>query len=192
MVPRPCSALALVVLAFFYPKYVESLGDLPLIGDFIPGDGLDGDHDRLHDDGRRAEHRRRLRRPARPRLRRLLRRRCVHLGLVRLAAVRPVDVPFRLGRDLEGGAGDSPLDLAGAPDCRSLHGARGHPDRPADAETAWRLPRDRDARLRRDHPAGRSQRGQRLRLRPHARHVRDQPDRLARASAASATPSACR
>jgi branched-chain amino acid transport system permease protein len=30
-------ALGLIVLAFLYPKYVESLGDLPLIGDFIPG-----------------------------------------------------------------------------------------------------------------------------------------------------------
>jgi len=28
-----------LVLAFFYPKYVESLGDLPLIGDFIPALG---------------------------------------------------------------------------------------------------------------------------------------------------------
>ena len=37
--PTTLLALALVVLAFFYPKYVESLGDLPLIGDFIPGTG---------------------------------------------------------------------------------------------------------------------------------------------------------
>jgi branched-chain amino acid transport system permease protein len=29
-------ALALIVLGFFYPKYVESLGDLPLIGGYIP------------------------------------------------------------------------------------------------------------------------------------------------------------
>ena len=39
MVPGPSLAVALVVLGFFYPKYVESLGDLPLIGDFIPGVG---------------------------------------------------------------------------------------------------------------------------------------------------------
>ena len=37
MVPAALLAVALVVLGFFYPKYVESLGDLPLIGDFIPG-----------------------------------------------------------------------------------------------------------------------------------------------------------
>ena len=30
---------ALIVLGFFYPQYFESLGDLPLIGDFIPGVG---------------------------------------------------------------------------------------------------------------------------------------------------------
>ena len=29
-------ALLLVVIAFLYPKYVESLGDLPALGDFIP------------------------------------------------------------------------------------------------------------------------------------------------------------
>ncbi len=29
-------ALALVVLGFLYPRYVESLGDLPTLGDFIP------------------------------------------------------------------------------------------------------------------------------------------------------------
>jgi hypothetical protein len=57
---------------------------------------------------------------------------------------------------------------------------RRDPDRPADAAAARRLPRDRDARVRRDHPAVRPQRGQPARLRPDARHVRDQPDRLAR------------
>ena len=45
-------------------------------------------HARLHDDGRRPEHRRRLRGPARPRLRRLLRDGRVHRGLVRVGAVR--------------------------------------------------------------------------------------------------------
>ena len=49
-------------------------------------------HDRLHDDGRRPEHRRRLRGPARPRLRRLLRDRRLHDGLVRLGAVRGPEV----------------------------------------------------------------------------------------------------
>jgi branched-chain amino acid transport system permease protein len=34
--PGPLIAVALVVLAFLYPQYVGSLGDLILIGDFIP------------------------------------------------------------------------------------------------------------------------------------------------------------
>ena len=59
------------------------------------------------------------------------------------------------------------------------HGARRDPDRPADAAPAWRLPGDRHARLRRDHPAGRPQRRQLRRLQPDERHVRHQPDRLA-------------
>ena len=29
-------AIALILAAFFYPEYVESLGDLPLLGDFVP------------------------------------------------------------------------------------------------------------------------------------------------------------
>ena len=32
-------AIALVAVAFFYPQYFESLGDLPVVGDFIPGLG---------------------------------------------------------------------------------------------------------------------------------------------------------
>ena len=88
-----------------------------------PGARLDGDHDGRDDDGDRPQHRRRLRGPARPRLRRLLRGRRLHGGLVGLAAVRPVDVPLRLRRDLEGGAGHPPLDLARPPDRRLLHGA---------------------------------------------------------------------
>ena len=145
-----------------------------------PRPQLGRDHDRLHDDGRRPEHRRRLRGPARPRLRRLLRCRRVHGRLVRLAAVRPVDVPLRLGRDQQGRARHPSLDLARPAAGGPLHDDRRHPDRPADPAAARRLPRDRDARLRRDRPAVRPQRRQRLRLRPHARHLRDQPDRLAR------------
>ena len=33
---RRAVAVALIVLGFLYPQYVESLGDLPLIGDFVP------------------------------------------------------------------------------------------------------------------------------------------------------------
>src|SRR4029079_12288867 len=54
------------------------------------------------------------------------------------------------------------------------------PCRLADAAAAWRLPGDRDARIRRDHPAVRPQRRQPPRLRSHARYVRDQPDRRTR------------
>ena len=51
-----------------------------------------GDH-RVRDDGVRPEHRGRLRRPARPRLRRLLRDRRLHRGLVHLGAVRGPEMP---------------------------------------------------------------------------------------------------
>ena len=34
--PGALLAAALIVLGFLYPKYVESLADLPLLGDFIP------------------------------------------------------------------------------------------------------------------------------------------------------------
>ena len=37
--PGALVAVALIVLGFLYPQYYESLGDLPLIGDFIPGVG---------------------------------------------------------------------------------------------------------------------------------------------------------
>ena len=55
------------------------------------------------------------------------------------------------------------------------------PDRPADAAPARRLPRDRDARLRRDPAADRAQRRQLLRhrLQPDERPERDHADRLA-------------
>ena len=56
----------------------------------------------------------------------------------------------------------------------------GHHHRPADAPSARRLPRDRHARLRRDHPAGRAQRRQLRRLQPHERDVRHRADRPGR------------
>jgi branched-chain amino acid transport system permease protein len=37
--PGAFLAVALIVLGFFYPQYVESLRDLPLLGDFVPGVG---------------------------------------------------------------------------------------------------------------------------------------------------------
>ena len=66
-------------------------------------------------------------------------------------------------------------------DRRARHRARRDPDRPADAAPARRLPRDRDARLRRDPAADRAQRRQPLRhrLQPHERAERDHAARLA-------------
>ena len=145
-----------------------------------PEDRLDGRDDRLHDDGDRAQHGRRLRRAARPRVRRVLRCRRLHGGLVRLAAVRPgFDQPWRSGSPGRP-AGNPHLDVARAACRRAADASRRHRDRSANPAAARRLPRDRDARLRRDHPAIRAQRRQRVRVRPHARHLRDQPDRLTR------------
>ena len=83
-----------------------------------------------------------------------------------------------------------PADLPGihisiwlaAPDRRLITAAFGHPDRPADAAAARRLPRDRHARLRRDPAADRAQRRQPLRhrLQPDERAERHHADRPAR------------
>ena len=55
------------------------------------------------------------------------------------------------------------LDLARPADGRHRDGGRRRAHRPADAAPARRLPRDRDARLRRDHAADRAQRRQPVR-----------------------------
>ena len=128
---------------------------IPVFGVFP--DVADGRlHDRVHDDGRRPEHRRRLRGPARPRLRRLLRDRRLHGRLVRLGAVRGqkcTDLALSAPSSIDSGRSVSrhpPLDLPRAAARRRHHRALRDPDRPADAAAARRLPRDRDARLRRD------------------------------------------
>ena len=157
------------------PAVGERAADL-----LVPLGALGGDDPRLHDDGRRPERRRRLLRPARPRLRRLLRDRRLHRRLARLGPVPAGELPLRLGRHQPRRARDPHLDLAGAAHRGAADRLRGSPDRVTDAAPARGLPRDRDARLRRDHPAVRAQRRQPARLRPDARHVRDQPDRLAR------------
>src|SRR4030095_11916303 len=83
--------------------------------------------------GARPQHRRRLRRPARPRLHRVLRGGRVYLCAARLAA-------FQLAPALL----DHPAD-------RRRGGLLLRRDtRRADLEAAWRLPRDRHAGLRRD------------------------------------------
>ena len=107
------------------------------------------DHDRVHDDGRRTERRRRLRGAARPWLRRVLRGRRVYGGVVRLGAVRAGDLPLRLGRRQPRAARDPHVGLADPHPRRLLHRARRNHHRPADAAPPRRLPRDRDARLRR-------------------------------------------
>ncbi len=81
------------------------------------------------------QHRRRLRRAARPGLHRVLRGRRLRLRAARVAALQPP--PAVLG---------DPADRRGG---RLLVRRAA---RRADAEAARRLPGDRDARLRRDHP----------------------------------------
>ena len=113
-------------------------------------------HRGLHDHRGRPEHRDRPGRTARPRLRRLLRDRRLLRGAVRVA-------------DLTGDRGDprtgSTSPRAGRwrarPACRSPspdHDLRRDPRR-AHAAPPRRLPRDRDAGLRRDHPDRRAQLG---------------------------------
>ena len=89
----------LIILVFSYPKYVESLQDLPLIGDFVPsvdsmvimivftmmavGLNIVVGYAGLLDLGYVA----------------FYAAGAYIAGLVRVAAVRPVDVPLRRGRD---------------------------------------------------------------------------------------------
>ncbi len=164
---------------------------LPAVG--VPRDRDRRRHARLHDDGARAQHRRRLRGPARPRLRRVLRRRRVRGGLARVAALRGHLLPLRVGGDRSRCAGNSHLGLARAPRRRALHDGRRHPHRAPDPAPPGRLPRHCHARVRRDHPAVRAQRRRaRNRVRSDARDVRHHPDRLGRGSARPSPPSGSR
>ena len=101
-------------------------------------------------------------------------------GLVRLGPVRAGELSPRLGRNRPGGDRHPCLALARPHHGRDLHRVHRDPDRAPDAPPPGRLPGDRDARIRRDHPTVRSKRRQHQGLRPDERHVRDQPDRLAR------------
>ena len=74
----------------------------------------------------------------------------------------------------------SHLDLARGDHRRGLRDDRRDPDRLPDPAPTRRLPRDRDARLRRDHAPDREQRRQPLRAQHHERPAGDQPDRPAR------------
>ena len=72
----------MLLVVVLYPYYNEKLYTIPVLGDFPDVHTgvvmLD-----LRDDGHRAQRRRRVRRAARPRVRRLLRDRCVYRRLVR-------------------------------------------------------------------------------------------------------------
>ena len=143
----------------------------------------------LRDDGDRAEHGGRLRGPARSRVRRLLRDRRLHGGLVRLSALQLGRLRVRRDRRSGRDRRDPHLDLARPPHRRGHHRRRRRAHRLAHASAAGRLPRHRHARLRRDHPPGRPERRRRRdqrpprhrdRLQPHERRVRHQPGRPAR------------
>ena len=78
----------------------------------VPEHGHDGRDRHLRDDGDRPEHRRRLRGPARSRLRRLLRDRRLHGGLVRLSALLLGRLRVRRDRRAAGRRRHPHLDLA--------------------------------------------------------------------------------
>ena len=106
-----------------------------------------GDAD-LHHDGARPQCRGGLRRPARPRLRRLLRARCLHVRGARLPAVRKEHDPVRVDRRRQDHRRRPHLDLAPAGRRRHLHGADRHADRATDLAVARGLSRHRHAGLR--------------------------------------------
>ena len=149
----------------------------------------DGDDGRLHDDGTRAEHGRRLCRPARSRVRGLLRDRGLLRRVVCLPALRPTrlrDRPavhrhqLRRGRRVSRRRRHSHLHLARPSHRGGHHGLRGNRHRPADAATTRGLPCHRHARLRGDGRPGRPERRPgRSRLQPHERPPGDQPHRHA-------------
>ena len=166
-----------------------------------------GPLDAAHDDGAvrhlravhaRPEHRGRLRRPARPRVRRVLPVRRVHGGLADVGLLLPDrsrHPPVRCdghGQD----ARHQHLVLARAADRGHGRGAGRHHHRGPDAAPEVRLPRARHARLRRDPAAGVPQRRVDQGLQPverdeghlareRARHglaVMDRPRRRARST----------
>ena len=105
-----------------------------------PAAGLDRDAG-LHHHGARAEHRRRLRRPARPRLRGLLRHRRLRAGWLRSLHFADVDIHIRASRVAEPAPGihmNFPLSWS-SPRSSRRSGARSWaPRRCACAATTWR------------------------------------------------------
>ena len=173
--------LAFLAIVAGYPEYGFNWTHRHDLHDPDPGSlperphrGRDAD---LRDDGRRPEHGRRLRGPARPGLRRVLRHRRVHGGDARVDPVRRLRrarqfhafLQPRRRRDRQDARRHPHLDLAAPDPRRGGHIAARHADRVADAAAARRLSRDRDARFRGDPPADRAQREQHLRDQPHER-----------------------
>ena len=173
--------VAVLLILAARPAVRSSTAAAPIHAELHPGAGL-------RRDGARPEHRGRLRRPAGPRLRRVLRHRRLHRRLVRLGLLlqrrrrrghpRPRQRP---AAKLPGHALQLP---AGPGDRGDPVGGRRDADRPADAAPARRLHRDRDARVRRDHRPHRHQRRRHQDRRPaaHGRppgHHAGGPDRPA-------------
>ena len=107
----------------------------------------------LRDDGPRAQHRCRLRGPARPRLRRVLRDRRVRRRLVHVRPLRRLQRPHPRRRSDQDPAGHPHQLLLRGLHRGGVHGAVGGDPGCTDAASARRLPRDRDARVRRDRAA---------------------------------------
>ena len=114
----------------------------------------------LHRDGAGPEHGGRLRRPARPRLRGVLRARRLHVGLVQLGLLRRRQHPRRRRASTVSATcrGIHLNWLLVVVDRRAHLRVRRHHHRPADAAPARRLHRDRHPGLRRDRPRLRHQR----------------------------------
>ena len=99
----------------------------------------------------------------------------------------PHEGPLPVGRRAAGAAGPALQRLAAPDRRRGLRDDARHHHRPADPAAAGRLPGDRDARVRRDHPAGREQRRRLVRPQRHERAERTDADRLARLRRARST-----
>ena len=148
--------------ALIYPLIVDSLLLAPRDRRLHPEDGLDGRDDRVHDDGDRPQHGRRLRRACStsatsPSTRSARTRQG---GSPRSSSTRSrsTSAPSGIPDGLPGIHISMWLDPA---DRRPADDARRDRDRPADAPAARRLPRHRHARIRRDRAAVRAERRQR-------------------------------
>ena len=111
-------------------------------------------HDaRLRDDGARPQHRGRLRGPARPRIRRVLRDRRVRVGLAHVGLLRRANVHFVVSDIAEQQPGIHINFFVVIVIAGGVHRDVGRDPRRAHAAPARRLPGDRDARVRRDRAA---------------------------------------